>query len=53
MKGVIEIDKLSGNIESCTLPETFPEAERAKIADCVTTILQDISVYMRQQQSST
>jgi hypothetical protein len=44
MKGVVEIDRQSGNVLLCS----FESENTQKIADCVTSILQDVALYMRQ-----
>ena len=50
MKGVIEIDKESGCIENCTLPDTITSEQQAEIAQAIRAILQDVALYMRTNQ---
>ena len=44
MQGFIEIDRHNGNVIEATLESE----KKQKIADCVTSILQDVAAYMRQ-----
>lgn len=43
MRGAIEIDKHTGNV----IESTLQSENSQKIADCVTSMLQDVAVYMR------